>query len=199
MIHKISQDIAELYGSKVGYTKDEIEVCTYGMELVISDAIAIIALMIAAIIMNMVAYTLILLLSFIVLRHQAGGFHASSHMRCNILFFGGYAVSIALAAFVPIHIIRFLIYAFDIVSIAGIIRYAPAEHPNRHVSKTKKKKFRRNSLIITCILTAISVLQSVYDIAVFYGLGVALGMFFVGLSVMAETIKQSKQSVSADL
>lgn len=191
MIHEISECIVKFYGAKVGYSQDEMDVCEYGMELVISDIIAIMIVAISSIFTRTILYTLILLMTFIILRHQAGGFHASTHTKCNILFFGGYILSMLLIKLTSTQVLKCLIIAMNIISFIAIIIYAPVSHPNRPVSNKKKKKFRMKSIILTSILTIVSVVLSVYEQTDRYGLCITLGIFFVGLSVMAETIKQS--------
>lgn len=196
MIHRLSESIASFYGKKADYSDDKIEVCVYGLELIISDIISVIVVMVAAILTKTVIYTVILLAVFISLRHQAGGFHASSHAKCNMLFFAGYILSVLLVKLISIHMIKYFVIAISTISFVEIFIYAPVSHPNKPVSKNKKKKFRINSLIITSILSIVSIILSIQEKTSKYGLGIALGIFFVGLSVMAETMKQSKNLVN---
>ena len=187
MIRGLSKNIAEFYGDKEGYTQDKIEVCTYGLELIISDIIAIFIVMIAAVFTNTVLYTITLLLVFASIRLQAGGFHASSHLKCNLLFFAAYAVSVLLVKFIPINITKYLI-------IIEIIVYAPVAHPNKPVSKKKKKKkkCRYRSLIMAIVFSVASIILSVCLPMSQYAIAIALGLFWVGLSIMSETLKQKR-------
>lgn len=192
MIHGLSKNIAEFYGDKEGYTQDKIEVCTYGLELIISDIIAIFIVMIAAVFTNTVLYTITLLLVFASIRLQAGGFHASSHLKCNLLFFAAYAVSVLLVKFIPINITKYLISIMNVISIIEIIMYAPVAHPNKPVSKTKKKKCRYRSLIMVVIFSMVSIALLFNVRTIQYATAIAVGIFFVGLSIVAETLKQKR-------
>lgn len=192
MIHGLSKNIAEFYGDKEGYTQDKIEVCTYGLELIISDIIAIFIVMIAAVFTNTVLYTITLLLVFASIRLQAGGFHASSHLKCNLLFFAAYAVSVLLVKFIPINITKYLISIMNVISIIEIIMYAPVAHPNKPVSKTKKKKCRYRSLIMAIVFSVASIILSLCLPMSQYAIAIALGLFWVGLSIMSETLKQKR-------
>ena len=192
MIRGLSKNIAEFYGDKEGYTQDKIEVCTYGLELIISDIIAIFIVMIAAVFTNTVLYTITLLLVFASIRLQAGGFHASSHLKCNLLFFAAYAVSVLLVKFIPINITKYLISIMNVISIIEIIVYAPVAHPNKPVSKKKKKKCRYRSLIMAIVFSVASIILSVCLPMSQYAIAIALGLFWVGLSIMSETLKQKR-------
>ncbi len=192
MIHGLSKNIAEFYGDKEGYTQDKIEVCTYGLELIISDIIAIFIVMIAAVFTNTVLYTITLLLVFASIRLQAGGFHAPSHLKCNLLFFAAYAVSVLLVKFIPINITKYLISIMNVISIIEIIMYAPVAHPNKPVSKKKKKKCRYRSLIMAIVFSVASIILSLCLPMSQYAIAIALGLFWVGLSIMSETLKQKR-------
>lgn len=191
MIHRLSESIAYFYGKKAHYSKDKIEVCIYGLELIISDVIVMIIAILMSVITKTFIYTVLLLLVFVLLRHQAGGFHASSHFRCNALFFAAYIVSLLLIKLIPVTLMKYIAIIMSVISLVEIFLYAPAEHPNRPVSKKKKKKFRVRSIVMTTVFAILVIILSIHEITSIYGLGIALGIFFVGLSIMAETIKKS--------
>ena len=192
MIHELSNSIACFYGDKANYTKDEIEICTYGLELIISDAIAIFIAIIIALFTKNVLYTIILIASFASLRLQAGGFHASSHLRCNLIFFAAYIMSLLIVKFTPIAITPYLVRILSGLGLIAVCIYAPVAHPNKPVSKKKKKKYRFRSLVIVIIFCIIALILSLYPKISQYAVGIAMSIFYAGLSIVAERLKQSK-------
>ncbi len=192
MIHRLAESIAYFYGKKANYSKDKIEVCVYGLELLISDTIVITITMILSIITNTFFYTILLLSVFIFLRCQSGGFHASSHFRCNVLFFAAYIVSLLLVKFISVSIMKYVAIIMSVISLIEIFLYAPIEHPNKPISKKKKEKFKVRSIVATIAFTFFVIVLSAWETTSIYSLGISLGIFFVGLSIMAETKKLSK-------
>lgn len=192
MIHRLAESIAYFYGKKANYSKDKIEVCVYGLELLISDTIVITITMILSIITNTFFYTILLLSVFIFLRCQSGGFHASSHFRCNVLFFAAYIVSLLLVKFISVSIMKYVAIIMSVISLIEIFLYAPIEHPNKPISKKKKEKFKVRSIVATIAFTFFVIVLSAWETTSIYSLGISLGIFFVGLSIMAETKKLLK-------
>lgn len=197
MIHRLAESIAYFYGKKVDYSKDEIEVCTYGLELMISDAIVMVLAMIISLITKTFISTVLLLTTFILLRHQAGGFHASSHFKCNIIFFVAYIMALFVIKLVPDESITYLVIILGALGVISIFMYAPVEHPNRPVSCKKKQKFRIKGIIYVIIFYAISVMSAILFRSIQrYSVGIGLGIFYAGISVVAEIKRQHLLRVS---
>lgn len=196
MIHRLSESIAYFYGKKTDYTAQQIEVCIYGLELIISDFIVLSVAIAASIIIRTFIHTILLLGVFILLRHQLGGFHASSHFRCNMIFFAAYILAMIAIKYVPNEFIKYLIIPVGIFCELTALKYAPVEHPNRPVSKRKKKKFKRTGIILlTLFWIAAIVLTTLFTAIEKYALSIILGMFYVSISVVAEFYKQYRKNL----
>lgn len=173
MIHRLAESIAFFYSKKASYTSDEIEVCTYGLELIISDIIVV----------------------FITLRHRAGGFHASSHMRCNIIYFIAYTCFLAGIKYIPDDIVKYIVIAICILGFLSIYQYAPVAHPNKPVSVLKKNKFRKQSIILEVLFASGAIiLLFVFSNMEKYALSIVGGIMYTALAVMIEAIKQKCKS-----
>ena len=189
MIHEAAQRMAALIGKKEGYTKEKIDVCAYGFELMISDAIVIIATIIIAWITDVLLYTFLMLLTFIVLRHRTGGFHASSHLRCNLIYFIAYLFYILVIKSISLNMAMYISGCICVFGFVIILKYAPIEHPNNPINENKKTKFRRQSVIFVIIFLVITICFNVISA---YGaaLSVACGIWYTALSILAEKIKR---------
>ena len=195
MIHRLAESIAFFYSKNASYTSDEIEVCTYGLELIISDIIVVFITIIVSLMTDTILYTLLLLVVFITLRHRAGGFHASSHMRCNIIYFIAYTCFLAGIKYIPDDIVKYIVIAICILGFLSIYQYAPVAHPNKPVSVLKKNKFRKQSIILEVLFASGAIiLLFVFSNMEKYALSIVGGIMYTALAVMIEAIKQKCKS-----
>lgn len=189
MIHNIARNMAFFLGEKAGYTKEKIDVCTYGIELILSDIIVILITIIAAIVLHIRLYTLLMLTTFVTLRHRAGGFHASSHLKCNVLYFVAYACFVIGIKYIPDNIAGYTGLLICILGVVDIIKYAPIEHPNKPISAVKKVVFRRQSIIFAITFLFAAILLKIVNADKFV-LSIAFGVGYTALSIVAEMIKR---------
>lgn len=191
MIHNVAKNMATFFGEEEGYTKEKIDVCTYGIELILSDIIVIFVTIIAAIVLNMLLYTLLMLSTFIILRHRTGGFHASSHLKCNIIYFVAYVCFALGVKYISDSVAGYTGLLICIFGVAAILKYAPIEHPNKPISARKKVVFRKQSIIFAFIFLIIGFLLKIINADKFV-LSIAFGVGYTALSIVAETIKRAR-------
>ena len=86
MIHSVALVIADFFVSKDVITEEEKEVCAYGMELIISGIIGLITCNIW--------YAIVYNIMMIVIRMYTGGYHADTHLGCNICYCGVFLISL---------------------------------------------------------------------------------------------------------
>lgn len=197
MIHRLSESIASFYGKKADYSDEKIEVCTYGLEIIISDLIVFSIAILMSIITKTFIDTVLLLGTFILLRHQLGGFHASSHLRCNIIFFIAYILAIAAIKYVPTETIKYLVIIVGVLSEIIAFIYAPVEHPNRPVSERKKVKFKKKGMILLTLFWMISIVLTVLFSGIErYALSIILGIFYLSVSIVSEFYRQYYRNLS---
>lgn len=192
MIHNLAESIAFFYGKKVNYSKDDIDICVYGLEILISDLVVLVISLLIALAMKTIGYTVVLLLVFISLRHQMGGFHASSHFKCNLIFFAAYFAALLGIKTIPYEAVSYVIYILILLSNIVTLKFAPVEHPNRPISKDEKIKFRKRSIVLVLVYSILAIILKMKVIHMeMLALSIAIGVFYVALSVVAEKIKRS--------
>lgn len=199
MIHRLSESIAYFYGKQANYSDNKIEVCTYGLEIIISDLIVFSIAILMSIITKTFIATILLLGTFILLRHQLGGFHASSHLRCNTIFFIAYILAIIAIKYIPIGIIIYLTIIIGAFSEIIASRYAPVEHPNKPVPERKKIKFKKTGIILLSLFWAIAIaIVILFPKFAIYALSIILGIFYVSVSIVSEFYRQYYRNLLKD-
>ena len=98
--------------------------------------------------LGMLIETIVFTAVYMSLRVYAGGYHASTQLRCYILSFG-----MLIAALLAIRWIN----VSEIVAVGGIIYFmAPSEHKNKPLSQIEKKIYKKKvgKRVIVCIMIA---------------------------------------------
>lgn len=113
-----------------------------------------------------------------------------------MIFFAAYILAMIAIKYVPNEFIKYLIIPVGIFCELTALKYAPVEHPNRPVSKRKKKKFKRTGIILlTLFWIAAIVLITLFTGIEKYALSIILGMFYMSISVVAEFYKQYRKNL----
>lgn len=156
MIHSIALVIADFFVSKDVITEEEEEVCAYGMELIISGIISIALVLIIGLITGNIWYSVVYNMMMVVIRIYTGGYHADTHIRCNVCYCMTFLISIALLR-VQMHIKTELV--IWIIALAGyliIVLNAPLEHHNKKLTMKQKEDY----MVISAMLGIASILIS---------------------------------------
>lgn len=136
------------------YSKEKLEEIKYGLESVYLTYTKIIIILILAYLLGIIKETLLLLVTYNIIRTNAFGLHATKSIYCLItslsLFIGG--VYIAEFVYFPIYIK----IAIAVLAVVCLYKYAPADTYKRPLINAKKrKKYKITSVIlgiIYCIL-----------------------------------------------
>lgn len=156
MIHSVALVIADFFVSKDVITEEEREVCAYGVELIVAGIISVILVLIIGLITGNIWYAIVYNIMMIVIRRYTGGYHADTHLGCNICYCGVFLISLIILR------IQLLVKGDVltwIIAAAGyliIVLNAPLEHHNKRLTFEQKHKY----MIISTVLGISSMLIS---------------------------------------
>ncbi len=148
MINHIAKIISKKLVFKNIIDFDDYEIYVYGLELLISNILEILGLIVIAYIFNCILEMIIFIVFFSLLRVNSGGYHAKTCFSCFILI-----SYMSLSSITAIKNIKFfnnnMVFLFLSILISGflIIKYAPVDNPNRTFTEKEKKIYRKRSLI----------------------------------------------------
>ena len=139
-----------------------IEICEYGTELVLAGVINVIMILFTGMLIHQIIYGVLFLMIMIPTRAFIGGFHASTHLRCNVLFVSTYLLSLQLLQIIGT---RHMMMA-QLLAIAGFIiisAEAPLENKNKQLSDTQKVLYNKISQVIYILLMIVGIVVNDKD------------------------------------
>ena len=92
MISKIAGSFLKFFQVDSKVDKERLEICQYGMEIVVSTLINMISIMTIGIIGGAWQASIVFLICFSFLRKQTGGYHAGSYFACNLSLIFCYSI-----------------------------------------------------------------------------------------------------------
>lgn len=164
MISKLAKGIAHFFVVQNITEKSKEVIYAYGMELLISDVLNTLIVLLIALISHTLPAVIVFVAVFMGLRKLVGGYHANSHLSCMftlvvVMLIFSYGV-----CNVSGKLIWLLSIGFLALSLPIIFCIAPVPHPNKPMSEEKGVKLRRRSRILAVFLSAIAVILMVLRI-----------------------------------
>jgi len=184
MMAKLSYQVAENLIQANIINKTDKEVYEYGISIIFTYAINLVTILAIGVVKGQLWECLLFLLVFIPLRSYAGGYHATSEMRCYFLSVGSIVLALSVLHNIPVW------FNFDIsllwlaASCVVICILAPVENKNKPLDSDEKKIYRRRarSVMLTEFAAGLVCYFFSWDTAFRV---IVLGMTSVGCSLVA--------------
>lgn len=156
MIRFLSSRIADFLWKKQIISDDDLEICIYGYELIISSLIGAGLVFILGAILRRLIDTVIFIAVFVSTRQYCGGYHANSYFKCIMTFSGVYCVVIALTT-IMLNVYGLKVWLLIVIAAGSvIIELSPMENENKPMTDHEKRVNRTKSIVISLVLSAIS-------------------------------------------
>ena len=180
MVSKLAKNIAHFFVVQKIVEKPKEAIYAYGMELLLSDVLNTLIVLLIALISHTLPAVIIFSAIFMGLRKFVGGYHANSHLSCIftlvvvmlIFSYGICNVSEKYAWVVSI--------GFVVISIPVVFNLAPVPHPNKPVSDGKKAKLKKRSRILILFLSMLAFTLIIFrlnTISLYVSSGIFLSAF----------------------
>ena len=134
---------------------------------------------------------LIFLVAFIPLRTTAGGYHANSHLSCNLVFLGTFIVLEALGYWLQKYCTIPLYLATAVISLVTLLILSPSEAKNKPLTLEQRRRNRRRSLILGGLNLAIGIILIwVLQVPASWCTSYYLGVIAASIAMWAAQIKE---------
>lgn len=193
MIKEIALYISNWFYKKgmlvCGYS---FEVYRYGFELLVSTLVNVFVLIIIGIVTNSELQAVMYCIGFVVLRMFAGGYHATTHLRCILIFNSSFLIVVIFDKALGITDIEILLIGLALVALTIVIRISPMGVGNKVTPELLKIKNRKISITINifnlflAIILCFGIFNNIklVDIAYYFMGNYAASMFLIIARIM---------------
>jgi len=164
MISYLSNKLASYLVKANCIVDEEFSLYAYGLFLLIANVIFIIILFIFGAIFHCIIENLVFYISFRAIRSFAGGYHADTEMRCEILTTLSFFITTLAIFLSEQQNVQIIVLIFAIIAIPIIAVFSPLDTPAKPLDDDEKKKYRKISLVILSAITFIIIISTIIRI-----------------------------------
>lgn len=188
MINKFSKRLSKVMLSKGYITDEEKDIYIYGSFMMISQMLLLIWTCILGGIFNCFFEAIIFYVTFQLIRKYAGGYHASTETKCEIL--SALSVLICIIAIKISNLYDFynILFIFAIISTVIIFVLCPLDTAEKRLSNIEYKYFRRISWLILLVIISVVIISHMFSID-FLFVPCCIGLVLEAVLIVAGKIK----------
>ena len=158
MINKISEYFTKKLLVNGAISKEEQELYIYGFFMLLSQLMYLILALIFGLIFNCTLESIIFYIGFQFIRRYAGGYHAATETRCEILSTLSILACIVVIRLSKTYDFQTVLLIISAISAVCIFAFCPLDTPEKPLTENEFKYFRKLSwLILFAIVVAIIV------------------------------------------
>lgn len=199
MYGKIAQNVARYFTRKQIIDDANAEIYEYGFEILLSTIVYLTVFVVLSLMTDSMVYSLLFFLSFLIVRKTAGGYHASTYLRCHLLFFINHLLFIIGVNLYPLRYTPMTSIIVILTSAILILIFAPVAHPNRPFIKTERMRFRKLSIGYAILLIFLAFPLSYFSMNIKstneYIFAFSFGLMSASISLLIEKIKQQRKDL----
>ena len=194
-MQRLAQGTADRLAAQGIIREEDAPIYRYGLEAMYSSLLELLSILALAALIGNFWQTVLFFTAFIPLRLYAGGYHASTRLRCFLTSLVVYAAFTIMLEIVPVAWFVPLAFIGGAVSFLIIWLFAPVIHQNHRSGLNHQVRFRRISIRICVVeVSAIIVGQILWsESALFFA--ALLGLLAETLSILAVKSQSVKQAI----
>lgn len=186
MVGKVSRKVTDRLLSRNAIKDEDYEIYQYGLEQLFTSILNMLTLLVIGSIMGMIWQGIIFVLSFMLLRKYAGGYHASTPLGCYLLTTLIITVALSVMKYFEISILIYLV----LLMVSSVIVYmlAPVEAVNKELDKIEKIIYRKKTILIWIVEVSLAIgvfILKHYEISIC----IFMAVIMVGISLVTGHIE----------
>jgi accessory gene regulator B len=130
---------------------EDAEIYQYGTEQIMINLITFVAIGTVATIIGGWIETIFILVGMVPIRATAGGFHASTQLRCNILTLTVYILNVIVIELIRGYMSKTIVIILCGIILLSLFELAPVDHKNRELKNQDYLNAKRSSRMIGII------------------------------------------------
>lgn len=189
MISRVSSNITNLLIKKAIICSDSKELYDYGFFILLSQILYFIIAVIFGIAFSVFLQSIIFYIAFQFIRKYAGGYHASTEVRCEIMSTLSILVCIVMIWLSKSYNFTLLLFCISLVTAMIIAVLCPLDTPEKPLSNKEIKYFRKISWLILFIVTALIAVSYIFNWSYIFS-PCCMSLILESVLIMAGKIKQ---------
>ena len=192
MLARFSKMLSSFFISKTLIKEDEREVYDYCFEIMLSTIINFLVVFVISLITHTIIQTVLYIVSFMIVRGTAGGYHAENHLSCLVILVLSYGSFLALLNILPNMWLKIISLIFIFISVVLVFILSPIEDHNKPLTEQESKKYKKKSIIVILLLSFLTLVLSVLLSNAQFAFSFSSGMVTVAISLIAGKIKNNR-------
>lgn len=160
MYTKLANAITDFFVQHQIVSKEERDNYAFGYEVMISESVYILIMLIISVITSLLIESLLFFIGFFVFRKLAGGYHASTYLKCHIIFALNQIICLILLNLVPLFLYNYILGGISILLPIITFISAPIDNENKPFNTNEYRRYKKYSrifilifsLVITCTI-----------------------------------------------
>ena len=190
MITKISSKIVEALIKHSLVENEDKELYSYGFFILLSQILYFIIITTIGVLLNIILESIIFYIAFQFIRRYAGGYHAKTETRCEILSTLSILCCIVLIKLSKMYDIRIALLSISLVFAVLIFILCPLDTPEKPLSDKEYKYFRKISWIILSLIIVAIIVSFIFKFNVVFAPCCA-SLIFEGVLIGTGQIKKA--------
>lgn len=190
MLFKVSGKITDRLVLKNVIKKEDWEIYQYGMYQLILNIVDIGTILMLGIVFNEIWQAFVIMGAFASMRAYAGGYHATTPLRCYLLTTIITVITLLVIKYAKIEYFVWIVLLF--VSSVVILMLSPVESENKPLDIMEKKIYKKNTYIIWGVETGVAVLFAFFKAKSVF-VCITMAEVVLSLALIYEIIKKQKE------
>lgn len=164
MINNLSKRFADRLLSDGTITQEEYELYVYGLFMLLSQIMFLIVICIIGISIGCILESIIFYIAFQFIRGYAGGYHAATETKCEILSTLSVLACVGIIKLSKFYDFQIAMIISTVLSVICILAFCPLDTPEKPLSEKEFKCFRKISWLILFVIILLIVLSYCFRI-----------------------------------
>lgn len=197
MISKLSTYLTEKLLSNGMISEDDKDLYIYGLFMLISHLMFFIIACVFGLILGCVFESIIFYIAFQFIRRYAGGYHASTETRCDILSTLSILACIVVIKLSKIYDIQTVLLITSALSAVCIFVFCPLDTPEKPLTDKEFRYFRKISWIILFVIIVAIIVSYIFKFKMIT-VPCCLSLILESILVVAGKIKKVSQKQNVE-
>ncbi len=164
MINNLSKHFADKLLSNGTITQEEHELYIYGLFMLLSQVMFFIVICIIGLALGCILESIIFYIAFMFIRKYAGGYHAATETRCEILSTLSLLACVVVIKLSKTYDFEIALSVITLLSAIFIFVLCPLDTPEKPLSEKEYKYFRKISWSILFVIVLLTVLSHCFKV-----------------------------------